>query len=208
LTNTSPAGAGKTKLISKIIDELSNRPDDEALAFFYCNRDESSRRDPANILRSFVKQLSTSRNNLAIQDVLVDVYKKKRDSGFASATLTPDEAESLLPKLMEAYSRTTLIVDALDECEEDSRRTIIDVCNRLTDRAKVKILVSSRRDRDINQQLEKGANLGIEATDNGNDISRFVYAKINEYQQQRRVPLSDEMREEIVRTLLEKSDGM
>jgi hypothetical protein len=45
------AGAGKTKLVSKVVDDLTSRLDDkssnnEALAYFYCDRNEEQRRDP------------------------------------------------------------------------------------------------------------------------------------------------------------------
>ena len=74
----SLAGAGKTKLVASIIDHFSKRPHDEALAYFYCDRNEESRRDPENVLCSFVKQLSISPDEQAIQDLLVEIYKKKQ----------------------------------------------------------------------------------------------------------------------------------
>lgn len=205
-TNSCLAGAGKTKLVANIIDQLSKRPYDEAVAYFYCNRNEPSRRDPANVLRSFVKQLSISRNEQAIQEILVEIYKEKQRIGFASAQLTLEEAESLLPNLMQAYSRTTLVLDALDECYEGSRSELIRIFGRLIKVSpQLKILVSSRRDRDIKFQLEKESNVGIEAADNHGDITKFVLAEIA---QERPKPISDELREQIVKTLLDKSHGM
>ena len=207
--SSSVAGAGKTKLVANVIDHFSNRPHNEALAYFYCNRNEELRRDPENVLRSFVKQLSISRDEQAIQDALVEIYKKKKRTGFSSAQLTYEEAESLLSNLMQAYSRTTLVLDALDECRESSRFALIDTFGRLiTVSSQLKILISSRRDQDIKLQLEKKANIGIEATDNQDDISKFVLVRINEDQQRRRIALSDILRKQIVETLLDKSRGM
>jgi len=192
-----------------VINNFSNRLHDEALAYFYCNRNEESRRNPENVLRSFVKQLSISRDERAIQGALTEIYKKKQRTGFASAQLTYEEAESLLPILMQAYSRTTLVLDALDECHEDSRIALIDTFGRLIKVSPwLKILISSRRDHDIKLQLEKEANVGIEATDNHDDISKFVLARIDEDHQRRRTPLSDKLREQVVQTLLDKSQGM
>jgi Cdc6-like AAA superfamily ATPase len=207
--SSSVAGAGKTKLVSNIIDQFFNRPHDEALAYFYCNRNEESRRHPENVLRSFVKQLSISRDEQAVQASLADIYKAKQRTGFASARLTSEEAESLLPKLMQAYTRTTLVLDALDECHEDSRSSLIEAFSRLIQMSlQVRILVSSRRDQDIKLQLEKEANVGIEATDNHDDIRKYVLARIDEDRQRRRIPLSDKLREQIVQSLLDKSQGM
>lgn len=161
------------------------------------------------MLRSFVKQLSISRDEQAIQGTLAEIYKKKQRTGFASAQLTYEEAESLLPNLMQAYSRTTLILDALDECYESSRIALIDTFDRLIKMSPwLKILISSRRDHDIKLQLEKEANVGIEATDNHDDIRKFVLARIDEDHRRRRVPLSDKLREQLVQTLLDKSQGM
>ncbi|KAK2767853.1 hypothetical protein FQN53_006444 [Emmonsiellopsis sp. PD_33] len=203
-------GAGKTKLISRAIDEFETRPDSVGLAYFYCNRNESSRRQPENVIRSFVKQLSTSRNGDAIPDTLEEIYQKKRATGFASAKLSFEESGDLLLELVQGYSRTVLILDALDECEENTRRSLLKWFNRIiiNQAQHLKILISSRRDGDIQHQLGKEANIGIEATDNENDISKFVLERIVESQDDRQYPIPDCLQEEIVQTLLEKSQGM
>jgi NACHT domain len=203
------AGAGKTKLVSRVIDHISNGPGDQALAYFYCNRNEDTRRDPGNILRSFTKQLSISPDEDAIQNALVEVYEKKRKTGFASAKLTFEESQSLLLTLVQSYSKTTLVLDALDESEEGIRGDLIDFFNHLINKSQhLKIFISSRRDDDIKRQLEKEANVGIEATDNENDISKFVAEKIDQGQKRRRRAISEGLRNEIIQTLLEKSQGM
>lgn len=179
------------------------------MAYFYCNRNEESRRDPGNVLRCFVKQLAISQDKQAIRDVVLQMYKEKQGTGFASTHLTYKEAEGLLPKLMRPYSQTTLVIDALDECHEESRLKLIATFDRLIeDLPQLKIFISSRRDGDIKHQLHKKANLGIEATDNQNDIAKFVHDTIETNQQQRRLPISDDLRKQIVETLLHKSRGM
>lgn len=136
-------------------------------------------------------------------------YKGKRDTGFASAQLTYKEAEALLPQLMRAYSRTTLILDALDECYEKSRLKLIHTFNHfIQDSPLLKVFISSRCDEDIKHQLEMEANLGIKATDNQNDIAKFIQDTIDADQSSRRFPLSDGLRNQIVQTLLNKSAEM
>ncbi|PGH16010.1 hypothetical protein AJ79_01990 [Helicocarpus griseus UAMH5409] len=195
-------GAGKTKLTSRVIDSFDGRGDCHALAFFYCNRNEESRRLPENILHSLVKQLATSRP-------LVKVYKGKQQSGFASAKLNPDECESLFLELAQGYSQTTLIIVALDECEEKTRGDFLKRFNRLVSKSRnLKILISSRRDRDLKHQLQLRSNIGIEATDNADDISKFVSERLIQSQEDRPSPISKDLQEEIVQTLLKKSKGM
>lgn len=161
------------------------------------------------MLRSFIKQLSTSPDSLDIQDVLVEIYTAKRQSGFSSNQLTDSEAESLLQELMQAYSKTILVLDALDECNEKTRSALIEVFDRLTKtNPTLKLFISSRRDDDIQYRLHKEANLGIEATDNEEDIRNFVRTRLEEDQKRRRKPLSDGLQKEITKVLFSKSAGM
>lgn len=203
------AGAGKTKLVSRVIDHISDALCDQTLAYFYCNRNEDACQNSENILRSFVKQLSTSLEKNAIQNALIEVYKRKQSTGFASAKLTFEDSKTLLPILIQAYPHTILVLDALDESTEEARRDLIDFFNYLIHTSQnLKIFISSRRNDDIKRQLEKEANIGIEATDNEDDISKFVAEKIHQGQKYRRKPISEHLQKEIVQTLLTKSQGM
>jgi hypothetical protein len=64
------AGAGKMKLVSRVvdrlIDELEPTQNDEAVAYFYCDRNQRDQQDPARFLRSYVRQLCTTRGGDAI----------------------------------------------------------------------------------------------------------------------------------------------
>ncbi|KAL1957574.1 hypothetical protein VTO42DRAFT_5685 [Malbranchea cinnamomea] len=201
-------GAGKTKLVSNFINKALNQPSDCRLVYFYCNRNENGRRDALSVLHSFVKQLSISADGSAIQEPLVQIYEAKRKSGFSSSRLNFDECQNLLMKLIPTYSRTTLVLDALDEVVDD-RQWLMDLFDYLVGELKgVKILISSRRDDDIKWRLEQGQNLGIDAKDNQDDIAKFVKEKLEKGQSRRRRPISPKLQEEIVRTLLEESRGM
>lgn len=185
------------------------QPQKKALAYFYCDRNQDSRRDLENILCTLVKQLSTSPNVDGIHNSLVQLYFQKRRSGFSSNKLTIEESESLLFELIQAYPETTVVLDALDECDRNVRGQLIEIFNRLVSKSKrLKVFISSRRDTDIKHQLERKANVGIEATDNKDDISKFVEDSINKDQLRRRLPIPDELRADIIQTLLEKSEGM
>jgi hypothetical protein len=162
-------------------------------------------------LQSYVKQLSKSPSDGAIQQVLVDVYKENQRKGGASAKLSFEESESLVLELARAYSETILILDALDESYVEDREDLMEALDRLVSQsANIKILISSRRDNNIKRRLKLEINLGIEATDNRDDISKFVHEKIQRAQQgqHRNKPISEGLRDEIVTTLLDKSEGM
>jgi ankyrin repeat domain-containing protein 50 len=212
------AGAGKTKLISKVVDSLldpitlKSKEPTHAIAYFYCNRNHDPRRDIDNILRSFVKQLSISPGDDAIHKALADLYNKKSRDGFSSHTIEFAESENLLLQLMTAYQSVTLVLDALDECFESRRLELIELFNRLTEKISspksLKIIISSREDDDIKHQLEKKANVGIAATDNHDDIQKFVAEVVETNRPKRRYPLPRDLEQDIVSTLLTQSQGM
>ncbi|KAJ8117047.1 hypothetical protein ONZ43_g4297 [Nemania bipapillata] len=69
------------------------------------------------------------------------------------------------------------------------------------------MFISSRDDEDIKEQFKDGRDLRITATDNQADIERFVVSRLgaNHWTQNR---LSDHTRKDIMRTFIEKSQGM
>lgn len=162
------------------------------------------------VLRSFVKQLSISDDPKAIHGDLLKIYNERWQKGFSSNDLSLEECETLLLGLISTYSKTTLVLDALDESDEHSRKSLLDCFNRLIEKQSknLKILISSRRDGDIRLQLERKANVGIEATNNQDDIAKFVAEKISQSEKDRRYPISESLKSEIIQVLLSKSRGM
>ena len=188
---------------------LESRQNDEALAYFYCDRNQFDRQNPASILRSFVRQLSTSRDGKAIQASLTQLYSQKRATGFASGDLKIEESKEMLRHLVEIYPQTTLVLDALDECDRRTRAQLIEVFDTLLAESPkpFKIFISSRPDPDIKDRFESGPNVGITATDNGDDIAKFVGGAIDSEKRWRK-KISAELYKDIVETLTNKSQGM
>lgn len=206
----SIAGAGKTKLVSIVVDDLLQKfeqlPNDEAFAYFYCDRNQSDLQNPTLILSSFVRQLSTLRN-YGIPRSIVQMYDQNRQTAFASRTLKLEESQILLAELFQTYPQITLVVDALDECDKDIRSEFIDILEKFVDESPnpIKIFISSRRDRDIEDRFKDGPSLGISATDNQDDIATFVRHEIPKF---RRIKISTELEELVYNTVVRRSEGM
>jgi hypothetical protein len=207
------AGAGKSKLASKVVDDLRNvlvnHPNDEALAYFYCDRNQDNRQDPTSILRSFVRQLSISRDQNALQPLIEAEYEQRRQKGFPSGKFTFEECAKLVLEYVNIYPQTTLVLDALDECDPGTRKHLIKFFDSLLIESckPVKIFISSRPDRDIKFRFQGGPNVEIQATDNHQDIAKFVESKIEENSTSFNA-FSPTLRDDIVQTLLSKSKGM
>lgn len=202
-------GAGKTFLASKVIDHIQARLESSSgpagFAFFYCDRNDEQRRTPLSVLRSFVRQLSTSAQNPGyIRKSLQDLYRKRRMEGSG---LSLSDCKEQLLESVNFYAQTTIVLDALDECEPESRHEIVNAIESVfKSRKSLKVFISSRPDRDIRQRFSNKPNIDIQATHNENDIMEFVNEEITKHG--RWAKMSTDLRSHIVRVLHDRSEGM
>ena len=161
--NDSPAGAGKTKLVSTVIGslrrDLGEGPQGEALAYFYCDRNQPDRQSHEQILKSFVRQLSTPRDSDMIPSCIDKRYSEKEKPGFASSSFTFQECCALVPELVRVYSKVTLVLDALDECDRSTRHLLINEIDKLVGGSTsciIKVFILSRPDKDIKHRFQCG----------------------------------------------------
>ncbi|KAH8653732.1 ankyrin repeat-containing domain protein [Xylariales sp. PMI_506] len=203
-------GTGKTFLTSKVIDhvqnQLANSQMPEGFAFFYCNRNEEIRREPLSVLQSYVRQLASAMNHPGqIRKRLRDVCNEKKAKGSLLSFQTCKEE---LVDCINLYSRTTLVLDALDECEPRSRSKLIAMLEDLLSQSRktLRVFISSRPERDIRKCFMTYPTIEIEATDNEEDIRKFVdgeVAKHGDWDE-----MSPALKKEIAESLYRSSDGM
>ncbi|KAK9773016.1 putative NACHT domain-containing protein [Seiridium cardinale] len=203
-------GAGKTYLTSSVIDHfqgLHEKPaEEEGFAFFYCNRNEEIRRKPLEILQCLVRQLSSAAGQTKdMRKSLYDLCIAKQRTG---SNLSLQHCREQLLESMNLYSKTTLVLDALDECDPESRAELTKTVEILLSQSKrpLRIFISSRPDRDIKTQFSLRPNIEIQAKHNEKDIEQFVNEEIIKHGSWQY--MSSSLRKEIVTTLLSRSDGM
>ncbi|KAG5775286.1 hypothetical protein H9Q73_011047 [Fusarium xylarioides] len=127
-------GTRKSYVSSKIIDrylvhegdqENLTSQHDEGFAFFYCYRSDPSRKNTGSILLSYIQQLSeVPRRPDSIHQASLDLY---RDGQKVQHGLTLEKCTDTLIKFMNSYPRVTLVLDALDECDDDTKRELVKV---------------------------------------------------------------------------------
>lgn len=206
-------GSSSTVIDRLIRQQEKSSSNSQALAYFYCRRDETGSTDPELVMSTIVKQLSCLRAGLALQTAVLSVYKAKKAAGFSSNSLAFQESLDIILSLTSIYSQITIVVDALDECDPLKRQRFLSSLEVIVGSSSglVKIFVSSRDDNDIVRRLNGVPNLWIEAKDNRNDIQRFVQREIGRCITQGDLlngVVNDEMRTRIIETLIDKSQGM
>ncbi|KAK4867436.1 hypothetical protein LT330_000946 [Penicillium expansum] len=204
------AGVGKTCLASKVIDHvkdtLSQGKNHEGFAFYYCSRNDGRRRDPLSVLSSFVRQLSTTSNDpYNIQKSLRETCESRQ---LVGAKLDIASCKRILLESLNLFPKTTMVLDALDECDSATRGVLITFLDGLLSAAKnpVKVFVVSRPDEDIRNQFLTRPNIEIQANDNHADIELYLNARILELAQSNKALLA--WKNQITARLLEHCDGM
>jgi hypothetical protein len=85
-------------------------------------------------------------------------------------------------QLIELYPQTTVIIDALDECDPTTRLEFLQALEHIlrTSSSLVKVLISSRNDQDIVLELSGYPNVAIDSQRNSGDIAQFVNAEVEQ----------------------------
>jgi hypothetical protein len=195
-------------VIETLISRLAGK---EPVVYFYCNKNGPQRQDPEVLMQAILKQLSIAYPGLS--KAIVADYNQRLEDGMAAGTLRFQESQSLILSLLDLYPQTTIVVDALDECDPGERWRLLEVFKTLLDSvgSLVKIFVSSRDDIDIKLQLEGLPNLYIDSKETSHDIERFVNREIETAIRNKRLlrgKVRDDLKLHIVNTIVEKAQGM
>ncbi|KAM0268809.1 hypothetical protein ACHAPA_004739 [Fusarium lateritium] len=212
-------GSGKSKLASIVIDdaiEAYQKKQASYPAYFYCSRNpaEPERSDPARVLASIARQLSTPQRRGAILEPAIKEYQKEKESDFMSGPLRLERSKALVLQLLEQYSSATIVMDALDECNPDTRETLLETLEDLLKESPclLKIFVTSRTDRDITYKLNNYPNVCLSSDRNTPDIDLFIESEtdrlIEKGQLLRDSNRKNELRDLIINTLTYRAQGM
>ena len=183
------------------------------MAYFYCDRNRNDHRNNSDIFRSLLRQLSAPWDGDLIPTCIDDCFAGKEKHGFPSTSLTFQECAVLIRKLLKGYTKVTIILDALDECEKSTRHLLVNELDKLISDPSscvLKVLIASRPENDIKDRFEEGPNVSIKATDNQEDIRAFLIDVIRTSpgSWKKMVTSCPGLEDEIVNTLHKKSDGM
>ncbi|KAB8225515.1 hypothetical protein BDV33DRAFT_198430 [Aspergillus novoparasiticus] len=176
-------GTGKTFLTSHVIDHTSANPTctlKQGFAFFYCYREEELRCKSLPVLRCFVRQLAgplSDRQSVRIS--LQEAWRAAKDRG---SDLNLDACKAPLLSSFNLYSKTIIVLDALDEVAINERRQLIRVLDELVSQSTstIKVFIASRPGGGISFQFASKPNIQLRAAENMEDTDKFVTDKLEE----------------------------
>jgi hypothetical protein len=133
-------GAGKTFLASSTVTELQrmHKSEQALILVLFCSYDTADSQSVDNLVTSLLKQAVQSRKSLPEK-----LQEKYKEHGAAGTKPKLAEIVEILSGILASSPKTFIVLDALDELVEDSKRTtILDILCHLQGRPK--IMVTSR----------------------------------------------------------------
>jgi Cdc6-like AAA superfamily ATPase len=197
-------GAGKTILTSIVVDELTSRfRDDESIgiAYVYCNFRRKDTQKVEDLLASLLKQLAQCRPSLpeSVESLYVS-HKDRRTRPLIT------EMSKTLQQVASLFSRTFIIVDALDECQTSAgcRERLLAEMFNLKTKHRASIFATSRSLPDIVKKFDGNLSLDIRAS--AEDVGRYIDGHLLHLPSF--VIRNLELREEIKSGIVKAVDGM
>ena len=194
-------GAGKTVLASSIIEQLMNEDSKIPLGYYYFDFNDRGKQNVRGLITSLLMQISFSNQNIT---PLLSLYCQCARGGRAA---TDDELSACFRSTV---IRAQIVIDALDECVERDKLMLF-IRNIMQDEGlQIRLLVTSRREGDINGALDPFASkkISVQSAVVDEDIQLYVRNRLQSIPRMARWCKDVQMKSEIECKLIEGSHGM
>ncbi|KAF2872641.1 hypothetical protein BDV95DRAFT_392286 [Massariosphaeria phaeospora] len=159
-------GCGKTTAMAFLVDELNRRSEHilprPKVCYHYCRNDETGTADYiySVLILSLLQQLP------GLKRTFSEWYKNNLKSGTLEPATSTRKLEEFLQEVLGTLDRLLyIVIDGLDECDKQSRRTLLRLLSNLSNSTpRLKILLSSRPEEEILGQLDKSTKIDMEST--------------------------------------------
>ncbi|MCJ1307667.1 hypothetical protein MMC25_001315 [Agyrium rufum] len=194
-------GAGKTILTSVVVNYLEeNSPGKVAIAYVYCDYKDPKTQNASEILSSVIRQLSEQ------QDTLPPEVKTFRDKYLTKRRYPSDEDRlSLASTLSQLFTKTYILIDALDECPEASREMFYLWARKLA--TSVRLLITSRANLQLQDRFPDLNMIDIVAQPF--DVQAYLESQIDTHDRMLMFTAKDSnLKKDIIEEVNEKAAGM
>lgn len=198
-------GAGKTVIASIAVDHLSAtfKDQDSAVLCVFLNHADQQRQTSTDLVASILEQLVRTKGVTGEIRALYQRHQMRNTRpGLA-------EFSKLLHLMIEESTKVFIIIDALDECPETTRRAFVGEVHKLRSRAHV--LITSRPASAIayahDLELHDAIHLEIQALNS--DLEMYIRDKTQQDPDLARYLEHDlALQEEVVTTIVNNARGM
>jgi hypothetical protein len=168
-------GEGKTVIFSSVIDEISATLPHAQVVYFYCKNNEPLRSHFTDIAKSLISQI------LQINPNCLDFIYKSMLAGGERRAKDPSKLLQILGQILTYHDSLYIGIDGLDECPEEERKlfsNLIAIGSKANDEGNVRIIVTSRQEKDLEKSLKAATKFNIKSHDLENDITTYIRFKM------------------------------
>ncbi|KAI4727064.1 Pfs, NACHT and ankyrin domain protein [Aureobasidium sp. EXF-10728] len=201
-------GCGKTILSSTIIEHLKkDTTSGQVLLYFYFSFNDPRKQSFEDMVRSLVSQLYFGQSDT--QGPLDQLYDSLNAKGARSLE---DSLSAVLLTMLSKVNNVSIVLDALDESVTRNEvlvwvRSVLEI-----DSSACRILVTARREEDIESALRHWTRpedmMDIGASDIDEDIKAYVSHTVHNSDELVRWRTRPDVQEEMILELTKKADGM
>jgi Cdc6-like AAA superfamily ATPase len=198
-------GAGKTIISSIVVDHLHKAFGNDpaiGIAYVYCNFQQQHEQKSSDLIVSLLKRLVQGRPS--IPDAVKDLYSHHKPK---ETRPSPDEILSALHSVAALYSKTFIVIDALDECQvshEGRGKFLQEIFNLQAKISGVNVFATSRFIQEIENKFAGSMRLEIYAKDA--DVQRYLDSKLQNFQSF--VLKNPSLQTEVKSKIAKAADGM
>lgn len=165
-------GAGKTILTSIVVEELNTIHENNAsiaIAYLYCNFRREHEQKLEDLLSTLLKQLVQEQPD--IPDSVKSLYERHKDKRTRPSA---EEIQVVLQTLSAKFSRTFIIIDALDECQISSgcRQKFLSILFDIQAKCSANLFATARPISSIEEAFKGHESLEIRASEE--DVRRYL----------------------------------
>ncbi|KAJ5608405.1 hypothetical protein N7537_005024 [Penicillium hordei] len=199
-------GAGKTVLASLTIEEARKLTPKPTVLFFYCKHGDPERNSFLALARSLLAQILERDQNL-----LLYFYQECCDSKEAVLT-SSEKVTKLLEFAFKNCKIAYIIIDGVDECERDQRKSIAQWFRTLveslpiTEPWRLRCLFTSQNDSLACKNFDEIASLTIGPDDIKNDLQGFCRREADQLRAS--LYISEDMTDSIAAMVAQQAGGM
>ncbi|KAL8993426.1 MAG: hypothetical protein Q9169_006358 [Polycauliona sp. 2 TL-2023] len=161
---------------------------------------DPQKHSPLNLLGCLLQQLLLQSSH--VFDEVAQVYEGHRK---AKTDPSVSEYSTLLQSAVGYFTKTTIVVDALDECPDDTQESVMEEINRI--QHGVSVLVTSRHALNIPPGCQTAITVKLRANDM--DIEKYLEVRLDKSKLLRSQTLKDKsLHDYVISSIVGKAKGM
>ncbi|KAK7427631.1 hypothetical protein QQZ08_005906 [Neonectria magnoliae] len=192
-----PPGSGKTVISCFLVEKLQKFIEESppsTFAYYICDNKDEHRNTASCILQGIIVQLLQTRKHLF--GCVAEDYKirKGRLSGNLPALGT------IFRRILKSWTDPVyLLIDALDECEDESRGELLHLLSRLEESTNLRIMITSRPKPFTPQTGHVRIDILLNSYEINSDLSKFIDDKVKTFEKKYPSKFVDEVKEAVLR---------